>query len=121
MRIQLYSDTDSFPGVPSDLEFQPYLDTFLVDSVKNPLGAVLIFPGGGYNHRAFHEGDPIAQRFTPLSCSTGFSHPPLLRHSWMQHAQSKSSAPTRKNGALHPIKSPFADFLQEVILPPAPA
>lgn len=66
MRIQLYSDADSFPGVPSDLEFQPYLDTFLVDSVKNPLGAVLIFPGGGYNHRAYHEGDPIARRFNEL-------------------------------------------------------
>lgn len=63
MRIQLYPEN---PNRRDPMAFDPYLDTFLINSVKNPLGAVLVLPGGGYNHRAKHEGDPIAQRFNEL-------------------------------------------------------
>ena len=64
MRIELYPTT--IPAKSTEDDFLPYLDTFLIDSVRNPLGAVLILPGGGYNHRAFHEGDPIAEEFNRL-------------------------------------------------------
>ena len=46
--------------------FQPYLDAFLCDGAVSPLGAVLVIPGGGYDHRAYHEGDPVARRFNDL-------------------------------------------------------
>ena len=42
------------------------MDTFLVGGAGSPLGLVVVLPGGGYSHRAFHEGDPIAQRFNEL-------------------------------------------------------
>lgn len=42
--------------------FVPYLQTYLLD-VPTPTGAVIIFPGGGYGHRADHEGKPIAEFF----------------------------------------------------------
>lgn len=46
--------------------FQPYMDAFLCDGAASPLGAVLVLPGGGYTHRAYHEGDPIARKFNAL-------------------------------------------------------
>lgn len=46
--------------------FQPYLDVFLCDGTVSPLSAVLIIPGGGYDHRAYHEGDPVARKFNAL-------------------------------------------------------
>lgn len=46
--------------------FQPYLDVFLCDGAVSPLSAVLIIPGGGYDHRAYHEGDPVARKFNAL-------------------------------------------------------
>ena len=66
MRIQLYNEPAAAPtGNPED-NFSPYLDTFLLPGAKDPLGAVLVFPGGGYSHRAAHEGDPVARRFNEL-------------------------------------------------------
>ncbi len=50
--------------------FQPYLDCFLHDGAGSPLGAVLVLPGGGYTHRALHEGDPIARKFNTLGFHT---------------------------------------------------
>lgn len=38
------------------------MHTYLIDTDK-PLPCVVIFAGGGYNHRAYHEGEPIAQYF----------------------------------------------------------
>ena len=64
MRIELYPN--GIPGKSAEDDFVPYMDTFLLDAAKTPLGAVLVFPGGGYNHRAPHEGDPIARRFNEL-------------------------------------------------------
>ena len=66
MRIELYKNPPAAPsGNPAEA-FAPSLDTFLLNEVKNPLGAVLVLPGGGYNHRAKHEGDPIARKFNEL-------------------------------------------------------
>ncbi len=46
--------------------FQPYMDFFPCDGAASPLGAVVILPGGGYTHRAYHEGDPVARKFNAL-------------------------------------------------------
>lgn len=58
MRIQLRNNDES--------AFQPYMDYFPVDGCSLPLGTVLVLPGGGYSHRAYHEGDPIAKKFNAL-------------------------------------------------------
>ena len=66
MRIELYKNPASAPsGNPAE-SFSPYMDTFLVGGACTPLGLVVILPGGGYSHRAYHEGDPIARRFNEL-------------------------------------------------------
>lgn len=49
-----------------DSAFQPYIDFFPCDGATSPLGAVLVLPGGGYTHRALHEGDPVARKFNAL-------------------------------------------------------
>lgn len=64
MRIELYPN--GIPAKCAEDDFVPYLDTFLLDAAKTPLGAVLVLPGGGYHHRAPHEGDPVARRFNDL-------------------------------------------------------
>ncbi|MBQ9088926.1 MAG: alpha/beta hydrolase [Lentisphaeria bacterium] len=66
MRIELYKENAPAPNGSQEDFFAPYMDTFLLRQVKNPCGAVLVLPGGGYNHRAFHEGDPIAEAFNRL-------------------------------------------------------
>ncbi len=40
--------------------FCPVLETFILPSAE-ARGAVIVCPGGGYDHRAGHEGEPIAQ------------------------------------------------------------
>ena len=66
MRIQLYNNPPAAPSGNEADNFAPYMDTFLVGGACSPLGLVVVLPGGGYSHRAFHEGDPIAQRFNQL-------------------------------------------------------
>lgn len=66
MRIELYRELVKSPSGNHHEDFMPYLDTFLYDGAGSPLGAVLILPGGGYTHRAYHEGDPVARRFNAL-------------------------------------------------------
>lgn len=40
----------------------PVLEPFLAEVVNGaPRGAVIVCPGGGYQHRAYHEGVPVAQ------------------------------------------------------------
>ena len=66
MRIELYRDPAKSPSGKIEDDFSPYLDTFLLPGACSPLGAVLILPGGGYHHRAYHEGDPVAMKFNAL-------------------------------------------------------
>ena len=42
--------------------FRPWLDLYLLDA-DLPRGAVVVVPGGGYTHRAPHEGEPVARLF----------------------------------------------------------
>ena len=66
MKIELRNHLEKSPsGRPED-DFQPYIDTFLLEGASDPLGGVLVLPGGGYHHRAFHEGNPIAEKFNAL-------------------------------------------------------
>ncbi len=66
MRIPLYKNPAAAPSGNEADNFAPYMDTFLVGGACTPLGLVVVLPGGGYSHRAYHEGDPIAQRFNEL-------------------------------------------------------
>ena len=66
MRIELRNHLEKSPTGKMEDDFQPYIDTFLLDASREVLGGVLILPGGGYHHRAFHEGDPVAQKFNEL-------------------------------------------------------
>ena len=66
MRINLYQNPAPAPTGNQDDFFAPYMDTFLLSAAKDPLGLVVVLPGGGYSHRAYHEGDPIAMRFNEL-------------------------------------------------------
>lgn len=66
MRIELRNQIELPPTGSEEDKFQPYIDTFLLDAAASPLGGVLILPGGGYHHRAVHEGDPVAKKFNEL-------------------------------------------------------
>ncbi len=59
-RIDLWAD--ELPAGAENDEFRPYLELYPA-TVEEPAGAVIIFPGGGYSHRAPHEGQPIAEFF----------------------------------------------------------
>ena len=63
MRIELYKEMPVAPSGKSEDNFMPYLDTFLLEGASTPLGAVLILPGGGYNHVSDREAEPVALRF----------------------------------------------------------
>ena len=58
-RIELWSN--KMPAGNGN-DFRPYLEFFSA-SVSEPTGVVVIFPGGGYSHRAEHEGKPVAEFF----------------------------------------------------------
>lgn len=45
-----------------DKNFKPTLDTYILSGNKKR-GAVLIFPGGGYQHTSSREAEPIAMQF----------------------------------------------------------
>ena len=47
--------------VPPNIDIEP----FRAQSAK-PRGAVLVFPGGGYNHLAPHESAPVARRINAM-------------------------------------------------------
>lgn len=58
MRINLWDSTPGFdPAFDQD---PPSLEPFLLPG-EQPHGAVIVFPGGGYNHLADHEGEPVAR------------------------------------------------------------
>jgi len=52
-------------GKSKDVDFTPTLDIYTIECAE-PKGAVVICPGGGYAHRAEHEGKDIALRFNKL-------------------------------------------------------
>ena len=50
------------PGPEIQDNFRPWLDLYLLDAGQRR-DAVLVLPSGGYNHRAAHEGEPVARLF----------------------------------------------------------
>jgi len=60
IHIDLWSAT--MPQALAEDSFRPYLEFYQVHT-DNPVGVVVIFPGGGYSHRAEHEGRPVAELF----------------------------------------------------------
>ncbi|PMC40717.1 alpha/beta hydrolase [Bacillus sp. UMB0899] len=60
--------TESVPFLSSEDTFSPTITPYLIDG-KEKHGAIIIFPGGGYQHRAHHEGEPVAKWFNTLGIS----------------------------------------------------
>ncbi len=48
-----YYNAETDPG-------EPTLTPYIVESDK-PVGCIIVCPGGGYGHLAYHEGEPVAQ------------------------------------------------------------
>ncbi len=61
MEIKLW-DGGNIPYFTEDADTPNSMTTYFIDSDK-PLPCVVVYPGGGYHHRAFHEGEPVAQFF----------------------------------------------------------
>jgi len=58
MAIKLWEN--GTPGYNPAAEEEPNLTPYIVETEK-PVGCVIVCPGGGYGHLAYHEGEPIAQ------------------------------------------------------------
>ncbi|MEI7024375.1 alpha/beta hydrolase [Paenibacillus sp. y28] len=70
--IPLWEQT--VPGFDTALsEEVPRLDLYLLDK-KEPHPAVIVFPGGGYQRRAQHEGEPVAQWLNSIGLSAFVLH-----------------------------------------------
>ncbi|MDR0931543.1 MAG: alpha/beta hydrolase [Victivallales bacterium] len=61
--IKLWNSFESANTGKSSDDFEPYLETYLLDKTQPLRGAVIVCPGGGYAGRAEHEGAPVAQKF----------------------------------------------------------
>ncbi len=49
------------PGIAAaEPSFDPTITAYTIESAS-PAGCVIVCPGGGYSHRAPHEGEPIAR------------------------------------------------------------
>ncbi len=65
--IPLWKEHESAGTGNAEHDFEPYIQTYLLDRKgKENRGAVIVLPGGGYSHRADHEGEPIALKFNEL-------------------------------------------------------
>jgi len=72
MNIPLWEGTP--PGFnPAYSTEQPSLTPYLVTS-EEPGPAVIVCPGGGYSHRAAHEGEPVARWLNQLGFSAFVLH-----------------------------------------------
>lgn len=65
MQIKLWNN--EIPAFDPAAETPNNMTTYLIDTDK-PLPCVVIYPGGGYSGRAFHEGEPVAQFFNSKGC-----------------------------------------------------
>ena len=64
-KIFLWNDKKSANTGRIEDDFQPYIELSLLET-SEPLGAVIVLPGGGYRARAAHEGITIAKKFNEL-------------------------------------------------------
>ena len=63
MRIGIQETSEGFLPDGTGEGIPPFLDTFLLKGASEPLGGVLILPGGGYALLGDYEGDPVAEKF----------------------------------------------------------
>ncbi len=63
MEVKLWEN--EIPYFNPEFETPNLMETYLIESEK-PLPCVVIYPGGGYTHRAAHEGAPIAEYFNKM-------------------------------------------------------
>ena len=66
MRIGMQENSKESPFGGMSEATPPFLDTFLLKGASEPLGGVLILPGGGYALLGDYEGDPVAEKFNAL-------------------------------------------------------
>jgi len=72
--LKLWPNVEEIPGYRQDFpEEIPHLTPFLLKKEK-PHGAVIVCPGGGYHHRAEHEGAPVAEWLNSLGISAFVLH-----------------------------------------------
>ena len=72
--LKLWPNVQEMPGYRQDLpEEIPYLVPFLLKKGE-PHGAIIVCPGGGYHHRAEHEGAPVAEWLNSLGISAFVLH-----------------------------------------------
>ena len=72
MKIPLWESTP--PGYnPAFSSEQPALTPYLIKR-RGPGSAVIVCPGGGYSHRAEHEGEPVARWLNQLGFSAFVLH-----------------------------------------------
>ena len=60
MKLKLWEK--EIPYLDEGADTPNSLTTYLIDTDK-PLPCIVVYPGGGYGMRAYHEGEPIAQFF----------------------------------------------------------
>lgn len=72
--LKLWQEDQDIPGYRQDLSEEiPHLIPFLVPKAERH-GAVIVCPGGGYHHRAEHEGTPVAEWLNSLGISAFVLH-----------------------------------------------
>ncbi len=65
--LKLWNDPAAAGIDPARGDFEPFLELSLLPvSGGKARGGVLVCPGGGYTHRAAHEGMPVAKAFNAL-------------------------------------------------------
>lgn len=57
------------PGFDSEIkQDEPSITPYIVENEKSN-GAIIVFPGGGYEMKAFHEGEPVAKWLNSIGIS----------------------------------------------------
>ena len=79
--VPLWPDGIPTPDGVSPPKETPQLDLYPVQS-EQPTGFVVICPGGGYGHRAAHEGEPIARMLNQAGIAAGVVHYRISPHRW---------------------------------------
>lgn len=64
---------NEIPLFDEESEFIPYLEPYVVDN-QNLSSCIIVCPGGGYTHRAEHEGAPVAKWLNSMGVSSFVLH-----------------------------------------------
>lgn len=64
---------NNIPSFDQNNPFTPYIEPYII-STNKPTSCIIIFPGGGYTHRAQHEGEPVAKWLNSIGISAFVLH-----------------------------------------------